>query len=373
MFVLFLLTLSFSFSLSLSLSLLIKSGDLDYDCTRGCFPREVTFEVRYWQQTPYRKKLIQATVVLGSYDKDATNDEYEFGVDFQPSNWIDLMIAFAFDEITFTVVFLLLSALSMFIAIMFYVIVRSTTRLEVPPRFRFTSMMSIIVPPAMIGVFLAMAPIFALLFTARIILYGSQIPWAADLHAQWRPDETYFLMDSQPAHYMITKIDPLTVSNTRDARMAFAMIVIGLFLTVFGAYMFLPKRVSKREKEIEMKRDKQAQKESVWTPTTWKRSNFIFATVMLCIYLVTLIEFSYWEDFGTYIWYLLIGFRPMGILMDMVTEVLLMEALLCTPLTGTFWAVTGMMTLGADDFMDFLLGFLVDFFIMLLERAYIDP
>ena len=50
-----------------------------------------------------------------------------------------------------------------------------------------------------------------------------------------------------------------------------------------------------------------------------------------------------------------------------------MEALLCTPLSGTFWAVTGMMTLGADDFMDFLLGFLVDFFIMLLERAYIDP
>lgn len=46
-----------------------------------------------------------------------------------------------------------------------------------------------------------------------------------------------------PAHYMITKIDPLTVEYTRNARMAFAMIVIGIFLTVFGAYMFLPKRV----------------------------------------------------------------------------------------------------------------------------------
>ena len=50
-------------------------------------------------------------------------------------------------------------------------------------------------------------------------------------------------MDAMPAHYMITKIDPLTVEYTRNARMAFAMIVIGIFLTVFGAYMFLPKRV----------------------------------------------------------------------------------------------------------------------------------
>ena len=69
-----------------------------------------------------------------------------------------------------------------------------------------------------------------------------------------------------------------------------------------------------------MKRDKQAQKESVWTPTTWKRSNFVFATVMMTLYLVTLTEFSYWNDFGTYIWYLLIGFRPMGILLDMIIE-----------------------------------------------------
>jgi MFS family permease len=351
-------------------------GDLDYDCTRLCFPRSVTFEVRYWQQTPFRKKLIAATVVLDSYDKDMSNDEYEFGLDFQPSAWIDLMIAFAFDEITFSVVFLLLSLLSMIIAILFYVVVRGTTRLEVPPRFRFTSMMSIIVPPALIGVAVAVMPILALLYIVRLLLYGAEYneyQWFEDLYRSYFPQETYFLMDSQPAHYMITKIDPLTVPNTRNARMGFSMIVFGLFLIVFGAYVFLPKRVSKREKEIEIKRDKQAQKESVWTPTTWKRSNFIFATVMLCIYLVTLCEFSYWENFGTYIWYLLIGFRPMGILLDMITEVLLMEALLCTPLGGSFWAVTGITTLGADDFMgnnNFHCAFFYFFYIRLRNKIF---
>ena len=158
-------------------------GDLDYDCTRGCFPREVTFEVRYWQQTPFRKKLINAAVVLNAYDKDATNDEYEFGVDLQPSSWLDLMIAFAFDTTTFLVLFIILSGVSMFIAILFYAVVRGTTRLEVPPRFRFTSMISIIVPPAMIGVGISMAPIGLLMYVVKTVLYGQDIVWAADLHA----------------------------------------------------------------------------------------------------------------------------------------------------------------------------------------------
>merc|ERR1711871_1136327 len=78
-------------------------------------------------------------------------------------------------------------------------------------------------------------------------------------------------------------------------------------------------------------------------------------------------------EFGTYIWTLIVGFRPMGILLDMITEVLLKEALLCTPLMASFWCITGMVTLGADDFLDFLLGFLVDFLIMLSERTYLDP
>ena len=348
-------------------------GDLSFDCTRGCFPRSITFEVRYWQVTPLRKKIISAVIALEDYDKDPSNNEYEFSVDLAPNTWIELMIAFAFDLTTFGVIFLLLSAFSMGICILFYLTVRFSTRLETPPRFRFSSMLAIIVPPAMVGVGIALAPIMALLYTTQLILYGQNYGWALALHQYYRPEETYFLMDAQPAHYMIVKIDPTTVEATRNARMGFALVMIGLFLIVFGSLLFLPKRVSKREQEIEMKRDKQAQKESVWTPTTWKRSNFVFSSVMMSLYCVTFCEFSFWDDFGEYIWYLIIGFRPMGILLDMIIEVLLKEALLCTPITAAFWVVTGVTTLGADDFLDFLLGFLVDFFIMLLERSYLDP
>ena len=59
-------------------------GDLSFDCTRGCFPREVTFAVKYWQISPFRKKLISAVVELNEYNKDPTDEEYTFGVDFSP-------------------------------------------------------------------------------------------------------------------------------------------------------------------------------------------------------------------------------------------------------------------------------------------------
>ena len=84
-------------------------GDLSFDCTRGCFPRSITFEVRYWQITPLRKKIISAVIALEDYDKDPSNNEYEFSVDLAPNNWVELMIAFAFDLITFGVIFVVSS------------------------------------------------------------------------------------------------------------------------------------------------------------------------------------------------------------------------------------------------------------------------
>jgi hypothetical protein len=346
-------------------------GELSFDCTRLCFPREVTFSVRYWQKTKFRKKLIAAGIEFDGYDRDPTSQEYEFGVDFQPYNWIKLMVAFAFSTQSFTLLFIFLSAVSTGVASLFYLTVRFTTRVETPPRFRFTSFWMIVVPNAMVGVLLTILPLSFTSWVMYAFVYGEDLDYMKSLFKD--EGETYFLMDGMPAHWMITKIDPTTVADTRNARMGFAFIIQGIFLIVFGAFMYLPKRVSKREREIEIKRDKQAAKESVWVPTTWKRSNFVFASVMMGLWLVTVVEFSYWDDFGTYIWTLIIAFRPIGYLLDMITEVLLKEALLTTPLMGSFGTITGMVTLGADDFMDFMLGFLVDFLIMLSERTYIDP
>merc|ERR1711871_1570958 len=309
-----------------------------------------------------------ATWSMDGYDRDQENIDYEFEFTLNPLNWLQLVIKFAFDRYTFWVLYILLGILSTGVAFAFYLTVRFTTRLETPPRFRFSSMFMIVVPPPIVGVTIASLPIVFCMYMAKILIEGDLWLGLEPLEGQ-----TYFLLNNLPIHYMIRKVDPNVIDDARNGRLGFAFVIIASFLIFFGALLYLPKRVSKREREIEMKRDKQASKESVWVPTTWKRSNFVFSSVMMGLFNVVMTEFSYWEEFGTYIWTLIVGFRPMGILLDMITEVLLKEALHCTPLMASFWCITGMVTLGADDFLDFLLGFLVDFFIMLLERTYLDP
>ena len=42
----------------------------------------------------------------------------------------------------------------------------------------------------------------------------------------------------------------------------------------------------------------------------WKRTNLIFTTYATATFSILIIEFSFWDDFGTYIWFVIIGFDP---------------------------------------------------------------
>ena len=140
------------------------------------------------------------------------------------------------------------------------------------------------------------------------------------------------------------KLDPATIETTRHGRFGLAMLSCGMFCIVLSAKIFLPKRVSKREKEIEMKRDKQAQKETVWVPTLWKRSNFIFSSIMMALFSTILIELSFLVLVNTFgIWLFV-----QGIVLDLVIEGQLAEALLAAPLVATFSLCTDIVTLGSD-------------------------
>merc|ERR1711937_574666 len=180
-------------------------------------------------------------------------------------------------------------------------------------------------------------------------------------------------MDGWANHWKEKKLDPATIETTRHGRFGLAMLACGMFCIVLSAKIFLPKRVSKREKEIEMKRDKQAQKETVWVPTLWKRSNFIFSSIIMALFCTILVELSFWSGFGDNVWYLILAFRPAGIVLDLVIEGQLAEALLAAPLVATFSLCTDIVTLGSDNFLDFVLCFFVEFGMLLVERSFWDP
>ena len=73
------------------------------------------------------------------------------------------------------------------------------------------------------------------------------------------------------------------------------------------------------------------------------------------------------------VWYLILAFRPAGIVLDLVIEGQLAEALLAAPLVATFSLCTDIVTLGSDNFLDFILCFVVEFGMLLFERCFWDP
>ncbi|GMI35154.1 hypothetical protein TrCOL_g4743 [Triparma columacea] len=94
-------------------------------------------------------------------------------------------------------------------------------------------------------------------------------------------------------HWMDPKVDPGRIQQAQFGRMGLAFLVMGMMCIFEGAHIFLPQRVSKREKQMKQKRVKNADKDGIWIPTVWKRSNMIYTSLMMVMILTFLVEFSY--------------------------------------------------------------------------------
>lgn len=51
----------------------------------------------------------------------------------------------------------------------------------------------------------------------------------------------------------------------------------------------------------------------VWIPLTWRRSNMIFSSYAVGLFGLFILEFSLWNNFGNYIWYVSIGFTILDV------------------------------------------------------------
>lgn len=69
-----------------------------------------------------------------------------------------------------------------------------------------------------------------------------------------------------------------------------------------------------------------------------------------------------------------IFFAILDIFIDqLVTRVIMGEALMTTPVTAVFTALEFVMTMGADDFQSFILSYFAEVGIALMMRTYIGP
>lgn len=110
---------------------------------------------------------------------------------------------------------------------------------------------------------------------------------------------------------------------------------------------------------------------NIWNFYEWKRSNMIFCSLWVILFSVIVIQFSFSEIFGDYIWTMVISIKAIGIGIDWLLEKALEDSLLVMPLSITLGTVLGLVTFGSDDFLAFIDSYFIEFGIMLFERCYL--
>lgn len=116
-----------------------------------------------------------------------------------------------------------------------------------------------------------------------------------------------------------------------------------------------------------------ATKEDTWDPLMWRRNNMLFATIIMCGFCVCLLEFSFWDAFGDNIWTIILTLKAVELVVGLVVESQLHEGLLHIPLSIAFGLTESVMTLSANNFLDFLLSYIVSFGFIFLSRMYVGP
>ena len=341
-------------------------SELRSHCGRQCFPRDVTFEMEYYQMTLFRKRLIRANVIFKEFDRDSEIRDYKFNLVMFPLNWLQLVINFAFDRGTFLSIFAVVAAITLGTVMIYWAIHRLLTRQAAPPKFRFFSFWSVVIPAPMVGYAFSMIPITLIIAFFYIMINGSEFTKAGE------EDVGFTGFENIVGHWMHTSVDIRTVDSVRSGRIGFCFFMVAFYLLVVGSRLLVPRIVSKKEK-LNLQKPSTEGRVSIWHPTTWKRNNIVLLSLLIAMFLVFVVEFSFWRNYGRYIWYFIVVLKIAERFIGALLGAYLREYLLMLPMLASINVIVSLVTLGANDFADFLLAYAIEYGLMIAERVYVGP
>ena len=235
------------------------------------------------------------------------------------------------------------------ITVIFWLFNRIFTRLRYPPKFRFLPYLRIITTPPVVGTCPAMIPFLIGQRTIRAMIvsmaFFDALPTDLDnLGKTIRDDE---------------------LTKGQNGRMAVCFMIVSLFMLWSCRRIMIPKRNAVLELG-------EGEEEEVFSQEEWKRSHFIIANLAINAVNVALIEFSFTAMYGQMFFVCFLLMKVLHIIIEMMQESFLKEALLCTPASVCLSMSAGLVTIAADDFTDFTLGFFLELFIGLGESVFLD-
>ncbi|KAF0687226.1 Aste57867_20988 [Aphanomyces stellatus] len=348
------------------------AAEIEGGCLLQCYPRKIKLVVDYFQVTKQVKRIIAAKLEFLEFDKDPTKTDYTLEVEYAPLDYVGLVVAFAFDLQVFLAIFVVMGLVATTLAAIFWVITRLTTRIREPPKLRYFSYLALLAPPPTIGIFLGSIPCFSVVGIFYLFLNGDVVKHHTTFGSNpWSPwGDDFWFTDNIKSHYMALELDPTMVATMRHGRTGLCFFLMGMYLLYHGTMIFIPKTISISERAAEEKNDDE---ETTWHPTPWRRANVIFTMLLVSLFLVVVIEYSFWVDFGPHLIYTQFSYELVIPTLVVVMNNAVGDSLLIAPMLCTINVIFATIIMAAPDFLGFLIATFTAFGLLLIRRVYKKP
>ena len=310
---------------------------------------------------------------------------YDLEVHFYPLDWFHLLNRFEFDGQIYLGFFTVVGMIGIMLATLIWLINRLITKLRYPPPFHGLSLARLISEPSWLGCFLAAIPYFISMllvffwfgettsFSKSKDLGSPSIFRFEDIHGNWMDNSAF---------------EENLINKYRTGRAGVGILAIGLYLSSLCISLIVPVNDQKKSQLKEEIIDNSSNYEDTNGLTNntnqiiryngsntwiWKRAHLAWISICIQSILLCKMEFSYSSLFEENLFLYVFLFKLIQIASELIIEELLREHLMAAPLVVLVQVTKSVVTMGASDFVEFMLSHFIELSVTVLERLYLDP
>lgn len=326
-------------------------------------PKSVVLEMGYYQVDEALKQMVYADLSLlkfeavpglPEYNPEVVNDTvlntkdfgyYTLEIKFVPLSWMELVNNFTYQADVFFILFVLVSIVAVSYAATLYGVLIRVSTLVKKPQFRFKFFATSLLEGPIVGLMMVLGPMLLFLGMCSSITH------------------TFNPFMLKPANFLDGSAQTKdSIEYDSFGRFGLCMMIVGLGMVYVTSVLMVPDNKPVMSRQTDM-----------WSPTGWKRAFVFLFNTLLGVTLTWLLEFAYSDFFGSNAVgcvLVLMAVEEVGL---HLIESIIGEALLMVPGKMAVFVSLMVVTMGADDFEDFITGFFLEVFIGLNMKMFLDP
>ena len=312
------------------------------------FPHRMQLSLRYWQRRSFfgvlTKELVEGKLYMSDFQPTtgtARGFEYDLRITFVPIAWLEVLNNFALSVETYLIFYVALDTILCLIVISIWGVFRVGTRQTNPPRLNFAAWLKGFELNPVKGFTIVVFPVLTMAFVGKYVMVDY------DPFSFLAGDFAYIGSGA-------LKVTEEVTTRWIRGRTGIMILVLGFQLMQIGASLLCPRRDMPG---------------SIWRPGYWQRRHVLYTSIWLFIILLLALEFSFSSFFKMQPIACMLGFKVVWVYMEVWLLKTLTEKLVALPFECSLQTIQYVMTLGANNFLNFMNANVVELGVMIFMRA----